>query len=107
METSPIYNAGFPFPLSLDAFKRRDCARRFDDEAYRPPTATEVRALIKLAGWSQTDVAKLVGVTYDPAKGSQTVRRWQTDEANQQHRAIPYAAWRLLLMYAGVVNYPV
>ena len=104
METQPIYDAGNSAPVSLDVLKRRDCARLFVDPAYKPPTAAEIKALIKLAGWSQNDVAKLVGVSYDPAKGSQTVRKWQTDETKPEHRPISYAAWRLLLIHAGVVD---
>ena len=91
-------------PQTLDAFKNRNCARRYTDPAYRPPEPDEVNQLIILCGWSQNDAAKLVGVKWDPKKGSSTIRKWKSDKAKKDHREIPYSAWRLLLIYAGVVD---
>ncbi|WP_053979744.1 hypothetical protein [Marinagarivorans algicola] len=89
---------------TLEALASRPCALAFTHEHYQPPTQDEVRALIALMGWSQNDVAKMVGVNYNPKKGSATVRRWKAKEGDTHARAIPYAAWRLMLIYAGVVQ---
>jgi hypothetical protein len=101
-QETPIYVKPETEPTSLSAFKNRPCARVYTDN-YIHPTPEEVKALIKLCNWSQTQVAKLTGVTYNPLKGSSTVRKWQTT-SEKEHRDIPYATWRLLLIYAGVVK---
>lgn len=87
----------------IDEFKNLDCARLFSDPDYVPPTVDELSALIALAGWSQSKVAQITGVTYNPKKGSTTVRKWKTPADKPEHRDIPYSAWRLLLINAGVV----
>ena len=46
--------------------------------------------------------ARLVGVNYTIEKGSPTVRRWKTTTGKSE--TIPYSAWRLLLLAAGVVD---
>lgn len=91
-------------PANLDAFRNRPCTLLCSDPDYVPPEPEEVDALIKLSGWSQNDTAKLVGVNYNPKKGSPTVRRWRANKASESYREIPYAAWRLMLFYAGVVT---
>ncbi|MBU2708746.1 hypothetical protein KCM76_22325 [Zooshikella marina] len=101
-EKSPVYQAN-SLPQNLQAFKNRPCCLPFSDENYLSPTAAEVGQLIKLAGWSQRQTAILVGVSWSK-KGSTTVRKWKTPEGNDEHRKIPYSAWRLLLIYAGVVD---
>lgn len=88
-------------PLTLEALKQKPCCLPFANENYAPPTASEVRALIALTGWSQNDVAKITGVSFDPKKGSPTVRRWKAKEGDKHLRTIPYAAWRLLLLTAN------
>lgn len=103
-EITPIYEIGNTPPTTLNAFKNRACTKLYTD-GYKQPEPEEIKALIKLCGWSQTKVAKLAGVTYDMKKGSSTVRKWQTSkEDKKNHRDIPYSTWRLLLMYAGVVD---
>ena len=92
------YDSGRGLPLTLMAFKNRACSRRFDD-GFIQPTPAEVRQLIKLCGWTQTTTAKLTGVAFSK-KASSTVRRWQVEHGDEM-RAIPYSAWRLLLVYAG------
>jgi hypothetical protein len=76
-QKTPTYVTPDTEPTSLSAFKNRACARAYTDN-YIQPTPGEVKALIKLCNWSQTQVAKLTGVTYNPLKGSSTVRKWQT-----------------------------
>ncbi|QSB03819.1 hypothetical protein JWZ98_22815 (plasmid) [Methylomonas sp. EFPC1] len=104
METVPFYDVGGSLPVSLDVFRNRPCALPFGHAAYISPTPHEVDRLIKLAGWSQSAVARLVGVTYNPKKGSSTIRKWRADRDKDDYREIPYSAWRLMLLYAGVVS---
>jgi hypothetical protein len=104
METVPIYDVGGSLPISLEAFRNRPCALPFSHAAYMPPTPEEVDRLIDLAGWSQNVTAKLVGVAYNPKKGSSTVRKWKAAVEKDDSREIPYSAWRLMLIYAGVVS---
>jgi hypothetical protein len=69
MEIIPIYDVGGSLPISLEAFSNRPCALPFSHPAYVPPSPQEVDRLIKLAGWSQSGVAALVGVSFNPKKG--------------------------------------
>ncbi|MCW9024070.1 MAG: hypothetical protein OQK73_05255 [Gammaproteobacteria bacterium] len=91
-------------PASLTAFKNRPCALPYCHPDYVPPTPEEVAALTELAGWSQRETALIVGVNYNPKKGSTTVRKWKAPVSSPEHRAIPFAAWWLLLEAAGVVT---
>ena len=103
-QSQPPYDTGGAVPASLDAFKGRPCVLPFSDPNYIPPTPGEIDQLIKLCEWSQNDTAKLVGITYNPKKGSSTIRKWRAKTTSDDYRAIPYSAWRLLLLYAGVVS---
>lgn len=98
------YHAGQP--ARLEAFKQKPCSLPFSDPGYIPPTPEEVDALIKLAGLSQRQTAQITGVRYDD-KGSSAVRKWRASTDKTYHRAISYAAWRLLLLEAGVVEFKV
>jgi len=88
----------------LSQVKDMPCTWPYADDRYQPPTPDQVTALIKGMGWSQNDVAKLVGVSYDPKKGSTAVRKWRTPVDSSEHRAIPYAVWRLMLIEAGLAQ---
>ena len=102
-EILPVYDTGGVAPESLAAFKQRRCVLPFSHPDYRSPTPDEIDRLIKLAGWSQNDAAKLLGVTFNPKKGSSTIRKWRAHPDSKDYRVMPYAAWRLALLYAGVV----
>lgn len=102
-EKNVTYNAGNAMPLNLEAFKNRPCALLYD-ERYQPPTPEEVAQLINLAGWSQNDAAKLVGVSWDTKRGSSTIRKWKSAKGQKEHREIPFSAWCLFLMCAGVIS---
>jgi len=104
METRPFYDVGGSLPSSLDSFSNRPCALVFSNAGYVPPTPQEVDQLIKLKGWSQSQAAALVGVSFHPKKGSSTIRKWRSNPDSDDFRPIPYSAWRLLLIYAGVVS---
>jgi hypothetical protein len=88
---------------TLDAFRNRPCSLPFWDPGYKPPEPEEVDALIKAAGWSQRIAAAVAGVDFSE-KGSTTIRKWRTARAKSEHRQIPYSAWRLMLLHAGVVT---
>jgi len=103
MPKSPA-NASTHLPTDLQSFRRRCCALPYTDPDYHPPTPEEVTQLIKLAGWTQAQVAALVGVTGHPQKGSTTIRKWCAPTTKKDHRQIPYAAWRLMLLNAGVIK---
>lgn len=93
-------------PLTLAAFRNRASALPFDSGNYEPPTPEDVRTLRRLVGWSQADAAKIVGVNFNQGKGSTTIRKWETAKSSSEHRTIPYSAWRLMLLHAGVVSLP-
>jgi hypothetical protein len=96
---------GYTTAQTIQAFRNRPCSLPFSDPGYKAPEPEEVDALIKAAGWSQNKTAMIVGVPFDPKKGSTTIRRWRTSRENADHyREIPYAAWRLMLLHAGVVT---
>ena len=105
MENTPVYGLGLSSDEVLAALESKSCTLLFADPCYQPPSAAEVAGLIKVMGWSQRQVANIVGVASNQ-KGSSAVRKWKTTEGMPEHRAIPYAAWRLLLLEAGVVSHP-
>lgn len=102
-EERAVYNVGNTLPANLNAFKNRPSAQPYGSGRYAPPAPDEVAQLIRLAGWSQTEAAKLVGVSFNE-KGSTTIRKWKTSTDREEHRAIPYAAWRHFLSCAGVIS---
>lgn len=103
-EDIPEYKVGSDSTMTLKQIAKLNCARQFADPRYEPPTPDQVDALIKAAGWSQTQAAKIVGVNFDPDKGSPTIRRWRAPVTSSEHRDIPYSAWRLMLITAGVLS---
>jgi hypothetical protein len=54
-----------------------------------------------MLGLTADKVATLVGMT-----DGRAVRRWLAPEDSKTHAQIHYAAWRLLLMEAGLVALP-
>ena len=70
----------------------------YDDRAYRPPASSDVRAVIDMLGLTADQVAALVGM-----KDGRAVRRWLAPEESKTHAQIDYAAWRLLLIEAGLI----
>ncbi|MCF2909975.1 helix-turn-helix domain-containing protein [Pseudoalteromonas sp. DL2-H2.2] len=91
-------------PETIEGFANLPSARRFDSGEYEPPTPEQIKALRQLLGYSQNDLAKLVGVTWNAKKGSTAVRKWETAEGKSEHRTISYAQWRGMLVTAGVVD---
>lgn len=68
----------------------------YSDPNYRPPNGDEIREATRIAGLPASQAAQLLGVTT-----ARTIRKWIGGE-----RDIPYSAWRLLLIYAGLVSAP-
>ncbi len=60
---------------------------------WRQPTAEEVRLLLKIANLTGSQAAEIIG------SNSRAIRRYTGGE-----RAIHYAEWQLLLIYAGLVK---
>ena len=65
----------------------------FRDENYESPTGDEVRAVLTYAGLTGAEAGLMVGVS------DRAIRRWTGGD-----RVISYAAWRLLLIYSGLVE---
>lgn len=70
---------------------RPETLQRFG-AGWETPTPDDVRELLRSQGWTGSVAANIAGVH------SRTVRKWTGGE-----REIPYAAWRLLVMEAGLV----
>lgn len=75
------------------------------DQDWQQPASNEVRALIQYLGrcagkdkLTGLEVANLAGVN------PRNVRKWTAPEDTSNYVRIPYAAWRLLLLHAGVVQ---
>lgn len=67
--------------------------RPFADDGYQAPSPEEISAAIEYANLSSAEAGALLGAD------SRTIRRWKSGD-----REMPYAAWRLLLIDAGLVK---
>ena len=79
------------------------CLLLHTDENYIGPTPEDLKELRKKYSLTQIDVAKMVGVSWNK-RGSSTVAKWETDPSKKDHRQIPYATWRLLLVTLHTVE---
>ncbi|MEO8466223.1 MAG: hypothetical protein ABI640_12840 [Gammaproteobacteria bacterium] len=70
---------------------RREARLPFADPQYRPPSAAEFREVTRLLALTGSQAGLLLGVT------SRAIRKWIGGESD-----VPYAAWRLLLIHAGM-----
>ena len=89
-------------PTSIDDFELLPCSRDIADVDFVAPGPLEVKALRNLIGFSQNDLAKFVGVTYNQRKGSTAVRKWETVSGNEA-RPISLSAWKLMQIKAGLI----
>ena len=71
---------------------RLECLRPAAN-GWQQPTGEEIREVLKLAGLTGSQTAKVLGLG---TKGDRTVRRWTGQET-----PIPYSAWALLCHLAG------
>jgi hypothetical protein len=77
---------------------RRETRLPFLDDRFRPPTPEEIREVLRLLGWTGSFAALQLGVGAREGKsGGRTIRKWTGGE-----QPMPYSAWRLLLIYAGL-----
>lgn len=91
-------------PLTFNAFLKIRALNSISD-GYVSPTPQEIKSLRYIMGWSQVDVAKITGASYNPTRNfSSTVGKWERSVDSKENRTIPYAAWRLLLLTAGIVK---
>lgn len=70
---------------------RRETRLPFANERFLPPNKNEFRTVTQTLGLSGAETGALLGVT------SRAVRKWIGGESD-----IPYSAWRLLLLHAGL-----
>src|SRR5690554_1449059 len=68
------------------------------DARYKAPTFEDVRALKALSGETGSELAARLGVD------ARAWRRWTAPPGSVSAHAIPYPAWRLLLIELGVVE---
>ncbi|BCF95391.1 hypothetical protein [Paraburkholderia largidicola] len=68
------------------------------DPGYRKPHPYEVRALLKVTNITASVAGKITG------RPSRTVRKWTSETDSENYQAIPYSAWRLLLLETGLVT---
>ncbi len=83
---------------------RSGTLRSYADNWERP-TPDEIRLLFEIGG-EKLGKPKLTGSQVGNITGSdaRSVRRWTAKEGSKGHKYIPYAAWRLLLIYVGIVK---
>ncbi|OMH28090.1 DNA-binding transcriptional regulator [Motiliproteus sp. MSK22-1] len=101
-EEAPVYET--TDSIDIQAFSQLACAQHKDDAGFKVPSPEEIKALRNYLGLSQVACARFTGVSYKPEKGSSIVRKWETSKENRNHKPIPYAAWRLLLAAAKVID---
>jgi len=101
-EQPAIYHVRTQRPLTPKVLKQRACCHPISDHRYRSPTAHEIESLIQYAEWSQSEFAERVGVSTS-CRGSSTIRRWKSDPGSNEHRTMPYSAWRLALYESGLI----
>jgi len=69
------------------------------DPGFEVPEPEDIRSVIEMLDLTEDQVAALVGV-----RGGRAVRRWLAPATSKTHAKIDYAAWRLLLLEAGLVR---
>jgi len=89
-------------PISIDAFKNRNCGLGIEHIDYIPPTSFEVIALRKLLKLTQNELASFTGNSFDKEKGSSTIRKWESSGCEKSR--ISPAAWQLMLIKADLIE---
>tara|TARA_R110000765_G_C18844718_1_gene598360 strand:- start:289 stop:612 length:324 start_codon:yes stop_codon:yes gene_type:complete len=88
--------------VNVSEFKSKSCCLDLSDPSFTIPSPLEIKTLRNIIGFSQTDLAQFVGVSWNH-KGSNTVRKWETNSATES-RVISLSAWKLMLVKAGFVK---
>ena len=81
--------------MNSDLTVRKSCLVPFSDD-WQQPTPTEIRTVMKEAGFTGSQLAKACGLKSARSSGGRTVRRWLSGDSE-----IPYAVWCLLCYEAG------
>ncbi len=102
-EKNPVYQVNRPVQTLAEFAKLPCCLDEYHPD-YQPPTAAEIRLFKVLTGWSQNDIAKIAGVSFNPKKGSSTVRKWTSEDTGEDQRNIESVRWRMMLLCAGVID---
>lgn len=76
---------------------KRESLLPFNSPEYQPPSWVEVRAVVRRLRMTGSELADFVGVQ------PRTVRKWLAPPDAANNSPIPYAAWRLVLVEAGIV----
>lgn len=74
----------------------RPACLRPADQGWEQPSGPEIREVIRRAGLTDSETARLLGLAVQTQGGPRQVRRWIAEEGN-----IPYSAWALLCHVAG------
>ena len=101
-EQKPTYSTSSSLPQSLDAFRNLPSSSHF--ESWQAPEPEHIKALIELSGLNRRQWAALLGVSYSEKHGSTTIRKWCMNKTAKDYREIPFSTWRLMLIYAGVID---
>lgn len=96
------YSIGDNLPQSLNAFKKLDSIKPHPN--WTPPEPDQIKQFISLSGMNRRVWADLLGVTYTEKHGSTAIRKWCLPKTAKDYRQIPYTAWRLMLIYSGLVD---
>ena len=80
-----------PYRVGRRSEPRRETRLPFASSRYVAPSKDEFRTVTQTLGLTGPAVGSLLGVS------SQTVRKWIGGESE-----VPYSAWRLLLLHAGL-----
>lgn len=90
--------------VKIEKFSRLDCCRHGGDPLYKTPTKADFELFKTVTCWTDSDVCRVLGLPYNPEKGSKLLRQWRADPENINHREIPYSAWRYLIGVAELVD---
>jgi len=71
----------------------------YSESGFLAPGPEDIRAVITMLDLTAAEVAALVGL-----RDGRAVRRWLAPSSSKTHAKIDYAAWRLLLLEAGMVR---
>ncbi len=101
-ETRPVYNKHI-ISQTIYSFSLRPCSLGIEEADFESPTTLEVKALRNILGFSQVDLAKYTGVSWNN-KGSTTVQKWESSTQPSEKSCIALSAWQLMLIKAGLVS---
>lgn len=75
---------------------KENAAKLIRIKVITPPSSEEIREFMGIFDLNQEEVAILTGISIA------SVKKWCLSSGTKEQRKIPYAAWRLLLIYSGM-----